>query len=115
MRSFIHAAGIIAIASLPLSLAAQWPTYQNPAAPRLPDGRVNLTAPAPRMADGKPDLSGIWLNGRGGQPARGQAPAAGAAAGARGAGAPTAPAPSPFSEGPPVATFRDVGANFKDG
>jgi hypothetical protein len=26
----------------------------------LPLGRLNLSAPAPRMPDGKPDLSGMW-------------------------------------------------------
>jgi hypothetical protein len=26
----------------------------------LPDGKPNLSAPAPKAADGKPDLSGIW-------------------------------------------------------
>jgi hypothetical protein len=39
---------------------AQWVNYPTPAIPRLPDGRPNLSAPAPRTVDGKPDLSGIW-------------------------------------------------------
>jgi hypothetical protein len=38
----------------------QWPTYPTPGIPRLPDGTPNLTAPAPRAVDGKPDLSGMW-------------------------------------------------------
>ncbi len=29
--------------------------------PRTPDGKVDMTAPARRTADGKPDLSGFWM------------------------------------------------------
>jgi len=38
---------------------AQWLNHRDPRTPRLPDGRPNLSAPAPRM-NGKPDLSGLW-------------------------------------------------------
>ena len=39
---------------------AQWQNFPTPGVPRLPDGKPNLTAPAPKTADGKPDLSGTW-------------------------------------------------------
>lgn len=41
------------------SAEAQWLNHRDPRIPRLPDGRPNLSAPAPRL-NGKPDLSGLW-------------------------------------------------------
>jgi hypothetical protein len=39
---------------------AQWLGYPAPGAPRLSDGKVNLSAKAPRTRDGRVDLSGVW-------------------------------------------------------
>jgi hypothetical protein len=39
--------------------SAQWAKYSDPSLPRR-DGKIDLTAPAPKAADGKPDLSGVW-------------------------------------------------------
>ncbi len=101
------------------SLLAQWPDYPTKGVP-MKDGKPDLTAPAPRMPDGKVDLSGIWENGRGGPPA-GAAPGPG-----RGAAPtkpdpngppPAAPPPPPAqaASGPPAPTFANIGAGFKDG
>src|SRR5436190_12076772 len=49
-------------AMLAVSLSAQWPHYKRADVPRLPDGKVNLTGPAPKSFDGHPDLSGVWEN-----------------------------------------------------
>ena len=49
----------IALASA-LACQAQWLNYRDPKIPRTRDGQPNLTAPAPRASNGKPDLSGMW-------------------------------------------------------
>src|SRR4030095_12924697 len=45
--------------ALGTSLNAQWPAFPAPGVTRTSDGKVDLTAPAPRV-NGKPDLSGLW-------------------------------------------------------
>ena len=49
-----------ALAALAWPVSAQWLHYPTPGIPRLPDGKPNFSAPAPRSSDGHPDLSGIW-------------------------------------------------------
>ena len=76
-------------------VAAQWARYERPGAPHTPDGAVDLNAPAPRGPDGHPDLSGVWDTR---------------------IASPRIPAPEITStDGPPVATFFDVGRNVPGG
>ena len=82
------------------SLAAQWPKHPAPDVPRDDKGQVRMDAPVPRMANGKPDLSGNWVRFRG------------EGGGGRGRGA-TPPPVDPSS--PPVATFFELGANMPGG
>jgi hypothetical protein len=40
--------------------SGQWSGHATAGLPRTPDGRPNLSAPAPQAADHHPDLSGVW-------------------------------------------------------
>jgi hypothetical protein len=42
-------------------LEAQWVDVPEEALPRMPDGQVDLDAPAPRLPNGRVDLQGIWM------------------------------------------------------
>jgi hypothetical protein len=97
------------IAALSTSLWAQWPDYPTPNVPKTKDGKPDLTGPVPRTRDGKPDLSGLWELGR--------PPGAGQRGTPSNAPLPTTQAPpAPVADGgPPIATFFNIGAGFKEG
>jgi hypothetical protein len=57
-RVFFLAAIFAGVAGIPVS--GQWLNYPAAGAPRTKDGKVNVSARAPRTPWGKPDLSGVW-------------------------------------------------------
>jgi hypothetical protein len=91
-RSFTVVVSAAIVAALSPSLSAQWDLRPQSGVPKGPDGRANLTAPAPRASDGKPDLSGIWMVS-----VRREKPG------------------SALPGRPPLAMFADIGANVIGG
>ena len=51
---------VAAVVLATVATSAQWLKVRDPRIPRNPDGTPNLTAPAPRLPDGKPDRNGLW-------------------------------------------------------
>jgi hypothetical protein len=56
MRLMRRALPLILLMLVGVDASAQWLKYPAPGTPRTRDGKPNLTAPAPRASNGKPDL-----------------------------------------------------------
>jgi hypothetical protein len=109
-RAIAGMAVIVTICSV--SVAAQWPKYQAPGVPRDAEGRVRMDAPAPRMPDGKPDLSGNWIRFRG-EGAFAAPELSGLVRNQAAAGQTPPPPADPNS--PPIGAFWEIAANVPGG
>jgi hypothetical protein len=108
--AFLALSGTLAAVGWSTGASAQWPEFQDPAAPRDADGNVIMSAPPPRTSDGHPDLSGLWMRTDSGPQAEER--------GSQDGGAPidVVTDPIPFDpEGPPVAAFFEAGENMEGG
>jgi hypothetical protein len=98
---------LVLMATTPAALLAQWPSYPTPGVSRTPDGKPNLSAPAPITPDGKPDLTGIWQTVR---PPASEASPSTAVANAR-----DSTTNDDFLAVARRSPFWKLGASFKDG
>jgi hypothetical protein len=103
-------AALVATLALSTSVAAQWGKHPTAGLPRDAKGEVRLDAPAPRTADGRPDLSGMWVRADRDPLPEQIAKIVGNRE--RGDGIPVEPPVQAFAadpNSPPLATFWDIG------